>query len=866
MLIATLALVLMNSFRSLSVSAQPFTLNLSSNSWYAENANSSIKVEAKIPGGIFTDLLRSGILPKDLFYRFNDEDYRWVSKDDWMYTTNFDVDMNILKKVSVYLEFEGLDTIAKVILNGKTLGQTENMFLLYRFNVKQILQVNNNSLTVMLTSPVTAAQHAAQQSAYQVPPACVPMEYHGECHVNYLRKMQASFAWDWGPAFPSLGIWKDVVLRGYNAANARHVVVETKPEKVDWKVSVTLYLDVDLPVSGTITATLMLNTTNNVTSELPVTISPEKNNPSLVFSVPKESVQLWWPNGQGQQHLYSLTVGFVSGQEHTYKTIKVGFRTVSLEQMEAVAGQPEKGLTFYFRVNGVPIFAKGSNYIPAHILPELSADPLRMCDELGLMIWQDLMFACSMYPTDDRFLSSVSEEVSQQVLRLQHHPSITIWAGNNENEAALMGNWYGTASNFSLFKSDYIKLYADTIKPIINHLDKTRTYVTSSPSNGIETEREGYVAKNPYDNKYGDVHYYNYEFNLWNPVVFPKTRFASEYGVMAMPSLGSFINITAAEDLSLSSEFMKHRQHHIGGYTQMINEIKYNMYLPDNPDLDTFIYLSQINQAMSIKTETEWYRQGRSRVNAVGEGYTMGALYWQLNDVWQAPSWSSIEFSGKWKMLHYFAVDFFSPVLVSPSRDALNELHVFVISDLKLHTAMSLVMRLSVYNWHSLQPVFSQQYHFMMLGAGVVEVGSWDISHFLQSIEGCNKGGKPVNNCFFHFSVLPNNSSSSLGPDNFYFPVPLHSVNSPSKANVQVSEIKSLKSNSEFIVTVVTDSVALFVWLDAVEVAGHFSHNGFLMVNNETQVTFSAKQPVTADTLKTALRIRSLVMHPSHQQ
>ncbi|KAG8276108.1 hypothetical protein J6590_072523 [Homalodisca vitripennis] len=705
---------------------------------------SGIRVGATVPGGIYTDLRTANILTEDIFYRFNDIDYRWVARDNWTYSTSFDVDPQLLTKDKVYLEFEGLDTVTRVLLNSQLLGETKDMFILYRFDVKNLLKTSNNSLEVQFTSAIWAAKQFSTETPYLVPPVCVPQEFHGECHANYIRKMQASFAWDWGPAFPSVGIWKNVTLRAYNVAFARHVTVETIPDSSYWNVTVTLYLDVVNNVTGTLSTTLILGDTN-ITSQQQASISSQHNNATTTFCVPKDQVAMWWPNGYGSQALYQLFVGFQSQQETTQTSVLVGFRTIKLVQEEAVPNKPNKGLTFYFEVNGVAVFAKGSNYIPAHILPELGAEPAllhriltgardanmnmlrvwgggiyesdlfyQICDELGILIWQDMMFACSMYPATDEFLATVATEVTQQIQRLQHHPSIAIWAGNNENESALRDNWYGTQANFSLFKADYIKLYVDTMRPIVLSLDKTRSYVTSSPSDGKETEREGFVAENPSDTRYGDVHWYQYTLDLWDSAVFPKTRFTSEYGIMSLPSIESFTNITLPGDLSLSSEFMNSRQHHLGGYEQITLQTQYNLYIPENADLETFIYLSQVNQAMCIKTETESYRRGRNSVDHLGQGLTMGALYWQLNDVWQAPSWSSLELSGKWKMLHYFAVNFFAPILVSPSVDITKQLRVHVISDLNLNTSMNAEVQLNVYNWHSFTPVLTETYPITM--------------------------------------------------------------------------------------------------------------------------------------------------------
>ncbi|KAF4527734.1 hypothetical protein B566_EDAN014944, partial [Ephemera danica] len=342
----------------------------------------------------------------------------------------------------------------------------------------------------------------------------------------------------------------------------------------------------------------------------------------------------------------------------------------------------KKGLTFFFRINGVSMFAKGSNWVPAHVLPEVGSSEsyvenllqssveagfnmLRVwgggiyesdrfyetCDELGIMVWQDFIFACSMYPVDSEFIATVTAEVEHQVRRLQYHPSIALWAGNNENNAALADNWYfffflkmyGTDANYSHYTQEYIQLYVDTMRPIVLAEDVTRSYAISSPSNGLKTEQDGYVSDNPSDRRYGD--------NGWNADLYPRSRFASEFGFQSLFSWRSLMQVTAPGDLALGidSEFMIKRQHRLDGNIYLQNQVQMRLLPPGQYDFGTeqalakLVPLTQIYQAMSIKTEAEMHRRWRNTVDPVtGEGLTMGSLYWQLNDVWQAPSWSSI--------------------------------------------------------------------------------------------------------------------------------------------------------------------------------------------------------------------------------
>ncbi|KAL1122811.1 hypothetical protein AAG570_003137 [Ranatra chinensis] len=596
----------------------------------------------------------------------------------------------------------------------------------------------------------------------------------------------------------------------------------------------------------------------------------------IILNVPKEKVELWWPNGYGEQKLYDLTVSFKSGPQASRKLIKIGFREIELVQ-DPVAADPDKGLSFYFKVNGVPIFAKGSNWIPSHVLPEHSANIERvhnllssakqanfnmlrvwggglyesdmfyqLCDELGIMVWQDMMFACNMYPSESGFLNSVSTEIQQQVNRLQHHASIALWAGNNENEAALRENWYGTAHNFSLYKQDYIKLYVDTIKTAVKSADPTRPFLTSSPSNGLETEKEGYVSENPQSSLYGDVHYYNYMANGWSWLIYPKTRFASEYGIQSLPSLATLSQAAVPSDLVIGSKFLNHRQHLAGGYEIMTLLIYKN--LPQFNSLETFIYFSQINQAMTVKTETETYRRERSKLYDTGEGLTMGALYWQLNDIWQAPSWSSIDYNGTWKMLHYYAKDFFAPIITSPVVTADSIFAVTIVSDLLINiSSAQLVIKLYKYNSTDFAPVSDQQFNVTVSKS--TEVMRTDLNELLQV---CGS-----DHCFVITQLFSGDpaTTEALAPDNFVFTTPLTSAQLPSP-NVKIKRVDS-RMDYEAVITLQTDRIALFVWLEA-DIPGIFSHNGFHMLEPKKQVVFTSYHPLNVQQFISHLKVTAL--------
>ena len=693
-----------------------------------------------------------------------------------------------------------------------------------------------------------------------------------------------------------------------------------------------------------------------------------------------------------------MTVYDTSGQKLQKKLTQFGFRTVELIQEPIPYSE---GLSFYFRINDIEIFLKGSNWIPADALRDrvtnetievylqsaiaANINVLRVwggggfesdyfyetCDKLGLLIWQDFMFACAMYPTNLDFLDLVKNETAYQLKRLNRHPSIIVWSANNENEIALRENWYGTSNDFAKYKADYVKLYVNNIKEVVKSLDKTRPFVVSSPSNGIESEREGWIAREPWSALYGDVHVYNYTANCWDPEVFPKPRFASEYGYQSYPSVESFEKVSVLSDRVWNSTLMFYRQHHQDGNKQIEAMIKQNFQLPKATDKFIFfkqmVYMSQIVQSLCVTFETEHYRRLRGRLvkqrldtyvpndevitvdvlqqestkrkkrlssplgalsrahpdrlegendyndqesiavnqdipvhdqsnhvysdssvamdhhgddsiavkqnisirgnnksmssnakqhllkannDLVAErntrdtlfGHTMGAMYWQLNDIWQAPSWASIEYGGKWKMLHYYAANFFRDLSVSYHKRG-DKMDIFVVSDLL--TTVSAYMNVTAFNWSSLKWTRQKSYP--------IKVPS-QISTLLMTLS-LNDWCDRIEDCFLILSV----NVTQISKYSYARPVfvsPFSIANSLRDPKVTVSEIVQLSSKTIGF-TVQVQCPAPFLWLDS-PIPGHFSDNGFLQFERTKKLKFFARNDVTADDFTRSLRHMSL--------
>ncbi|XP_065302863.1 beta-mannosidase-like isoform X2 [Dermacentor albipictus] len=821
--------------------------------WTVSSSNGSITVPSTVPGGIYTDLMMAGII-NEPYYGDNDLEYEWVGQENWTFYRSFQVPLHIFRYHAITLVAHGIDTACKVTLNGIDVLRTSNMFVRYEVGVKITLR-RNNTIVVSCESPVLYAlrKHMERHESRSVWPTCPPPEQRGQCHVNMIRKMPCSFGWDWGPSFPSTGIWKPIELEAYNGAAIRDVTVTTTlqwtNDGVDrWAIEVGVFFTLfrHAPETGTILISLddiLLRTTEVNFMNLKkrnLLFADYSGMAKIAVGIPDTiAIERWWPTGYGSQKLYQLNVTMSVSGDLCDKIIKFGFRTVELKE-DAI---DDNGAEFYFNINGVPIFAKGSNWIPPDIFLERvreeyvrellqSAKDANMnmirvwgggiyesdyfyslADELGILVWQDLMFSVSLYPADNAFLRSVAFEVKQQVRRLQHHPCLIVWAGNNESENDFVSEIWGPM--FSLL-DDYRKLFVYTVKAVIEREERSRPFLSSSPSNGRDgtpfllntsdprqlrpNEKDIWARGLPNSEIRGDVHFYEYWQSGWDPSVYPIARFVSEFGLLSYPSAETMQKVSPDSTLVFPfSPFINARQHHSGGYEELIialqihfDILKRDLNISGTEEGYIMVsYLSQIVQAEGVRTGCESFRRWRSYLDQDGRGHTMGVLFWQLNDIWQAPSWSSIEYGGRWKMLHYFAKKFFSPVLVSPFIDG-SDLRVFVVNDRLLplrHVSLSIIVQ----QWTSFIP-----------------------SHLMG----------------FRLTVVS-------------------SVTGPFSSDLEPSVYK-------YNVELLTDNVALFVWLDAQALSGRFSDNGFLLKESAKVVQFRTPDSVTPEQLQGAIVIYSV--------
>jgi beta-mannosidase len=628
---------------------------------------------ATVPGSVHTDLLANGLI-EDPFYRDNENKVQWIEEKDWEYKTTFTVDKKLLEKQHIALVFHGLDTYAKIFLNDRLILQTDNMFRRWQVEVKPFLDEGDNHLYIHFMSPVQHVKAFWEGLGYELP---------GGPKV-LTRKPGYHYGWDWGPRLVTSGIWKPVELRSRDNACIEdlHLVQESLSKE---RAVISAHFEIDSDIAQE--AEVYIETPDpekkkpRRLKEVEIDLVPGFNRVSFTFEIAKP--RLWWTNGLGTPHLYSLT-GTLEVDGDTVDSIskRIGLRTleVMVKKDQTKAGNP--GETFYIKLNGVPVFMKGANYIPQdNFLARVTDEQYRtvignavkanmnmlrvwgggfyekdifydLCDEAGILVWQDFMFACAMYPGDNEFFENVRQEAIDNVKRLRSHACIALWCGNNEVDEA-WHNWGWqepfTEDQRARIWEDYQKIFHEILPAVVNRYDPGRFYWPSSPKFG----RSNYRSLSEGDNHYWGVWHEAEPFAVFNEKI---GRFMSEHGFQAFPPLETVKSFTLPEDRTYDSAVMMVHQKHPRG-NQLINTyMERDYHVPQ--DFELFVYLSQVLQAEGMKVAMEAHRRAIP--------HCMGSLYWQLNDCWPVVSWSGIDYYGRWKALHYFAKKAYAPVMVSP--------------------------------------------------------------------------------------------------------------------------------------------------------------------------------------------------------
>lgn len=659
--------------------------------WYFSESGKNEWLPAKVPGTVHQDLIRHQLLP-DPFFGTNEEKIQWVEDKDWEYKTEFRVTTEQLGRDAAVLQFEGLDTYADVYLNGALLLKADNMFVGYTVPVKFVLREGENCLVIRFHSPVRQTLPQWASNGFDYP---ADNDHRTERLSVFTRKAPYSYGWDWGIRMVTSGIWRPVTLRFYDVAAiedyyirqlaltdeiaslSNELIVQSvavRPEKAEISVSYALRGGEEKKISQEV----MLN--------------PGENKIVLPLAIPEP--ERWMPNGWGDPVLYDFTArvnqnGITVAERHQ----RVGLRTVRMVNEKDTDGE-----SFYFEVNGVPMFAKGANYIPGDaLLPAMTDERYRtlfrdireanmnmirvwgggtyeddrfydLADENGILIWQDFMFACTTYPHDPEFLKRVSAEADYNIRRLRNHACLAMWCGNNEILEGL--KYWGWNSKYDPavyqgMSTGYDRLFRELLPSKVNELDEGRFYVHGSP----------YFANwgRPDSWKIGDSHNWGvwYGRKPFESLDLEIPRFMSEFGFQAFPEMKTIASFAAPEDFAIESRVMNAHQKSSIGNALIHTYMERDYVVPEK--FEDFVYVGLVMQGRGIRHGLEAHRRNRP--------YCMGTLYWQLNDSWPVVSWSGIDYFGNWKALHYQAKRAFAPLAVDAVQKS-DSLQIWLLSDL----------------------------------------------------------------------------------------------------------------------------------------------------------------------------------------
>ena len=802
--------------------------------WQFRQAGKEEWHPARVPGCVHLDLVEAGLIP-DPFYRDNELKVQWVENEDWEYMREFKIPGQMLNKAHVELVAQGLDTFATIFLNGQKVAETDNMFRGYRFDIKPFLRTGKNEIVIRFDSPIRRAKGLEERLPYKLP--------GGSPHV---RKAPYHFGLDWGPRLVTCGIWRPLSIEAW--AGARLDELEIMQEFLDknkvlfrTKASVLADKAHKVAIKATISGKKSFSHSESVG------LKPGENINVKSFSI--INPDLWWPAGMGEQNLYTVKIElFEKGRLLDSIEKRIGFRRLVLEQKE-----DEWGKSFRFVVNGIPFFAKGGNWIPSDSFPsrvtrqkyesllrdcvEANMNMLRvwgggiyespefynLCDELGLMVWQDFMFACAMFPGDEAFLENVKAEAEDVVKQLRHHPSIALWCGNNECEEGWF-HW-GWKEQYPLnVWEDYEKIFHQILPQAVEKCDPARAYWPSSP----HSEEIG----DPRSDKSGDMHYWG----IWQGQEPFKEyrkkfhRFFSEFGFLSFPLIETVKTFTLPEDWNIASPVMEQHQKHPEGNRLVLLYMLDHYRLPK--DFESLLWLSEVLQAEGMKIGVEHFRSEMPRI--------MGALYWQINDCWPVASWAGTDYYGTWKALHYYAKRFYSSVLVAPIDDE-KTLRIYGISDLNQPVDAELYVGIFTYDGKAVQEGKTVVRLEPRSSRVIMSKPLEELRYNLPPEEvylycELRKGEDRLSSNIFHFSELKR----------VYLPQP---------------EIKQdvLEKAGKVVVRLEATCLAKDVYLSVPGFKGRFADNFFDMIPGRIyEVAFIADQPVDRTQFRQALKVISL--------
>lgn len=799
--------------------------------WQFRQLNKGDWLNATVPGCVHTDLNSHGLI-EDPFYGTNERDQQWIDKEDWEYQSTFTIDEDLVKQDRIELIFHGLDTYANVYLNDQLILTTENMFRTYRKDIKSYLTEGEQELRIHFKSPIDVDLPKLEVLGYGLPAANDDSEMGqlGDRQISiFARKAPYHYGWDWGPRFVTSGIWRDVELVAWSQLDIDDFYINQKSIS---KEKAELIAELEVDSISDWQGQLQIRT-GDLSWQKDVQLKAGRN--KLAIELEIDQPKLWWSRGLGDPNQYT----FKSELNHDNKPVASADVTTGLRTIRLVRDPDQEGHSFYFELNGVPVFAKGANHIPNDsFVTEVTEERYRyeiesaasanmnmlrvwgggiyeaeifyrLCDEYGIMVWQDFMFACSMYPGDQAFLANVEAEAKDNVKRLRSHPSIVLWCGNNEidsawahfNEHAGWGwkNAYDHETREKIW-SDYKKIFHEILADVTSEFVPNEPYWPSSPMVALTDDINQHATEVTAS---GDIHYWEVwhgkkPFEDYNTHV---GRFMSEYGFQSFPELRTVETFAEESDYAIESEVMLHHQKN-GAGNQLI-ETYMDRYLPKPKDFPSFLYMSHVLQAEGIKQAIEAHRRSMP--------YCMGTLYWQINDCWPVASWSSIDYYGRWKALHYFAKEGFKDDILSFVQTK-DQVKVYVVTDQLVNRTAELTLTL----YHLTGEVLSEKRLSVdLMSNQSTQVDTIALEAFLKDYDRANivlvgeltVGNKQVDRKYHYFK-------------------PTKKLTLP-KADLM---IERLQASDQFEIS--TNQFAKNIWLDTAE-AGYFSANYFDLLPGE---------------------------------
>lgn len=827
--------------------------------WKFKNEKDTEWIDATIPSSIHMDLYKHKLIPHP-YEEQNEKTLQWIDKQNWEYEAEFSVTEEITSHTNIDMVFEGLDTITSIYINNELALKTDNMFRTWQIDLKEHIFVGKNTIKVVLNSPIQYGLEQLENSEYILP---APMDdsQMGEIGDNkvsmFIRKAPYHFGWDWGPRFATSGIWRDVKLEYWSSLDIKDLSIHQKhitEERAEIVLETEIQSDFDQSVGYT------LKFKDTIISE---TINLTTGTNSLKLPVTIEKPDLWWTHDLGEQALTAFKLTLITENNSVSKEVAVGLRSIKL-----VREKDRKGETFFFNLNGLPLFIKGANHIPLDtFIPEIeetrykkeiehakdaNMNMLRVwgggiyeqkafyqaCDKEGILVWQDFMFACSMYPATKEFINNVAVEAEENIKRLRNHACIALWCGNNEidsmwkeftDQTYLKWKEQYTPDIRNKLWNGYDEIFHRLLPELIEKRSPETDYWPSSPMAELSYSEEQHASL---DSPKGDIHLWNV-WHSYSPIEDYNNyigRFMSEYGFQSYPDYKIFSEIIEEKNLSIDSESISFRQKNKTG-----NEIlQYYMkkYYSEATDFNSFSVLSQYLQGFALDTAIRAHRRLMP--------YCMGTLYWQLNDSWPGASWSTIDYYGNRKLSHYSVKEAFKSTIISFEENE-NSLDVYAVSDSLSEQNVSLKITIFSLNDHSIVDQISNKTFINKRSSTLLT--SIDKSKMLESN---NK------NEIYVLTELKSENGSLLDEYVYFFnPIKETKLTKP-----LITFEQEIKDNMMYI-HLESDSFAKSVNL-SIDIDGEFEHNSFdLIPNKKKTVLFRADVPLSNK--KVDVRVNSVV-------